>query len=172
MGKRIALAVFLLLCAACVTHALCYYPHLPAQVPTNFNIEGKPHGWTPKTQFLIVYLLVVAGAGVFFPGSGLLISRMSAHKISIPNKDYWLAPERKQRSLDFIAAVLTWIGSATLLFVMRMFHSCYEAALGDAKSRALPLPGPWLTGGLYGAFLLISFAVIAVRFRKKEAPSA
>jgi uncharacterized membrane protein len=76
MARFVAFAVFLLLCACGVYHALHYYPDLPAQVPSNFKMSGQPRGWTPKSNFLLLYLVVVGGTALFFPGLGLLMGKM------------------------------------------------------------------------------------------------
>jgi hypothetical protein len=86
----------------------------------------------------------------------------------MPNRDYWLSPERKRETLNYIACSMAWMGSATLLFVMRIFHGCFEAALGPAATPTYPLPSPGVAGALYGACLLAFCVGFFVRFRKKE----
>jgi hypothetical protein len=169
MKKGIAATVFVLLFAACAVHALYHYPLLPERVPSNFNMEGQAHGWTPKGAFLGVYMGVIALMALSFPGMGLLLRRFPDSKISLPNRDYWLAPERREATFGYMFVWLTWTGSATLLFIMRMFHGCYAAALKTADPQSFPLPGALLSGGLYGAILVAATVVLFVRFRRPAA---
>jgi hypothetical protein len=137
-------------------------------VPSNFSVSGRIQSYTSKEAFLVLYLVVVAGTAFFFPGLGFLTIRKPVSKINVPNKDYWLAPERRQGTFDFIIIHMSWFGSATLLFVMRMFHSCYRAALGSNLNPDPRLPNVWISGLIYGGFMLVWGIVPGVRFSKKE----
>ncbi|MCP4648286.1 MAG: DUF1648 domain-containing protein, partial [bacterium] len=103
MQKHIALVIFLILFGCCVFHALHYHPELPDQVPSNFSTAGKVQGWTQKTDLIIIYLVVAAGTAVFLPGMGFVMARLSPSSVNIPNKEYWLSPERERETLNYVA---------------------------------------------------------------------
>ena len=166
MNRRSAILVFLILCACSVWHALHYYAALPAMIPRDSFEAGPSDALTSKVTLLQIYLIAVAGTAFCFPGLGLLITRMKVSRINLPNKEYWLAPERKQRSLDFMVAYTAWFGSATLLFLMRIFHGCFRAVLGEGMRPDPPLPTAIATGVLYGAFILFWCILPLIRFRK------
>ncbi len=170
MNKRIAVIVLVVLCVCAVAHALYYYPLLPEKVPSNFNMQGQAHGWTQKTSFMIVYLVTVAGLALCFPGVGWLISRTPPSKMNIPNRDYWMAPERRGTTVDYLICSLTWMGSATILFVIIMFHSCFEAGISKSSDNA-SITGALVAGGLYGAVVLAFCVAPFVRFRKPRTGS-
>jgi uncharacterized membrane protein len=168
MQKSTALVDFLILFAGCIYHGLHYYPILPENVPSNFSASGVPHGWMEKTDFLVLYFAVVSLVPLFFPGLALVLPKIPHSLISLPNRDYWLSPERGKETFDFIITSMTWLGSATLLFVMRVFHACYEAALGSAAKPGPLIPGPGVSGLLYGLIMLVFCVVLYMRFGKTE----
>lgn len=168
MTKRAAIVIFLIISAICVIHAFHYYPLLPNQVPSNFKMSGQPQSWTQKTEFMIVYLATVGVVALFFPILGLLLGKMPPKWINLPNKEYWLSPERKQETLDYMAWSTTWMGSGTLLFVMLMFDGCFQAALNPGNTTGNSITGALVGGGLYLLFLTVFCVAMVVRFRKKE----
>ena len=143
MTKRgLALAVFSVLFAACVFHAIYYYPKLPDKVPSNSSLDGTVHSWTEKTAFIGIYMATVVGMSVIFIGTGYATRFMSPAKINLPNKDYWLAPERKEETFECMFRRMIWLASGTLVFVMHIFHGCFEAALrstGPSEDHAFRL---------------------------------
>jgi len=58
-----AIAVFVILRLACVTHGLWYYHRLPEQVAHHFGASGQPDAWGHKAQFLVVCLGTVGISG-------------------------------------------------------------------------------------------------------------
>jgi hypothetical protein len=49
--------------------------------------------------------------------------------INLPNKDYWLAPERKEESLRFLEREMEWIGVMTVGFIALVLHLAIRANL-------------------------------------------
>ena len=158
-----AIMVLLFLCASCVLHAVYYYPKLPAEVPSNFNLKGEAHGWTGKTSFIILYITMVAGAALIIPGIGIAMRRMPVAGINLPNKEYWLSPHKKQETFDFLFRHMLWFASGTLLFVMYLFHWCFQAALGVRPS----MPKALITGGIYLVFIIAWCAALTIKFSRK-----
>ena len=165
MNKRTsAIVVFVFLCIGCLAHALYYYPQLPDQVAHHFGASGQPDAWGSKMNFLIIYLVTVAIMAATFLGAGLVIPRIPDSQISLPRKDYWLAPERRQQTLDYVLQQLLWLGSLTMLLLLDMFHQSFRVHLGKATS----LDHFWVTMGVY--LVLTGMWCIAFyrKFNRKE----
>lgn len=39
-------------------------------------------------------------------------------RINLPNRDYWLAPERREQTMRFISATMAWFGCEILLVLI------------------------------------------------------
>ena len=165
MNKRIsARNVFLLLCVICVAHAAWYYPRLPGRVALHFGATGLADAWGPKSRFLLIYLVTLAILAVSFSVPSLFLPRIRNSLISLPNKDEWLAPERRQQTIDTILSQLFCFGSITLILLLDIFHQSIQVNLGKATR----LEHVWITLGMY--LILTTAWCIAFfrRFRKKR----
>lgn len=156
--------VFLLLCVACVIQALHYYPRLPAEVAHHFGVSGQPDAWGSKLHFLIIYLVTVAVMAATFLGFGLAMPKMPNARINLPNKDYWLAPERRQQTLDYMLPRFLWLGSITMLLLFDVFQQSFQVHLGKATK----LDHVLLSLGSYVAVITVWCIVINTKFRKGE----
>jgi len=137
--RKITHLVFIALVVLCLAHAAYYYPLLPERVASHFGATGQPDGWTGKASFLEAYLTIAAVNAVLFSLAGYLLSRVPDKLISLPNRDYWLSPERRQRTFDFLSRWFLWFGSATLLMLMDGFHQTFRVNIGKAAALEHPL---------------------------------
>lgn len=90
---------------------------LPPVVASHFSASGVANGFMPRQAYVVGFSLLLIGVPLliaFLPGS--LASRSSAH-LNIPNRAYWLAPERRDTTLAFIRGHGKWFAAAVSLFL-------------------------------------------------------
>ena len=97
--RNISLLVFIILLLLCIGHAAYYYPLLPDRVASHFGASGQPDAWSSKESFVKIYFFVIAFIAVLFPGIGLILGKIPASLINLPNKDHWLSPERREETI-------------------------------------------------------------------------
>jgi serine/threonine-protein kinase len=77
---------------------------LPERVATHFGFDNAANAWMSRD----VYQLFMLAFAVFFPllivGLVAGLPRLFPNQVNIPNKSYWLAPERRAESLEFLSA--------------------------------------------------------------------
>ena len=168
--SRLALAVFLLLCAACVGQALYYFPRLPAEVACHFGAAGQPDAWCGKGEFLSFHLGTIAFLTAVFLGVGLALRKLPDEIINLPNKKYWLAPERRKRTMDGLRIRMLWMGSLTLVFMLDLVGQTFRVHLGQADR----LNHAWASLGVYLAATAAWAVALHSKFRKMDSglPSA
>jgi hypothetical protein len=165
MNKRtLAITVFLLLCVVCVAQAFFYYPRLPERVAHHFGASGQPDAWGSKEHFLTVYLVVVGLMVVMFLGFALALRKIPGSLMNLPNKQYWLAPERRRETLDYIGSQFLWLGSLTMLLLLDVFHQSFMVHLGKAPG----LGHFWITIGVYLVLTVVWCIVFFIKFRKEK----
>ncbi len=72
----------------------------PDTMAAHFNIQGSPDRFVPKVEFFrfqVQTLLVVILVSLPFQ---FLFGVLSPDRINMPNRAYWLAPERRAGTLD------------------------------------------------------------------------
>lgn len=94
-----------------------FYPQMPQRMASHFAADGHVNGWQSREAFFVIMFLVTsASALVCFLAPRQIAARTNA-RINLPNRDYWLAPERREATMRFISATMAWFGSC-LLFVL------------------------------------------------------
>ena len=97
---------------------------LPQEVPIHFDWNGDPDRFTSRAGFLWSMTGLVIGTTAFLLFFGWLTPKIPDSMINLPNKEYWLAPERRETSHRRIQLMLVWVGSlTTLLFSAIAFLS-------------------------------------------------
>jgi len=129
--------------------ALLWRSRLPERVATHFDGSGVPNGWMGRDAAvwfgpgMAVFLLLV------FVGVGRLVRVLPVEMVNLPDKEYWLAPERRDSTLARIERMLRWMGILVGVFVL---------AVQEASFRANLAPGQRLGSG--ALVLLAGFLVL------------
>jgi Domain of unknown function (DUF1648) len=132
---QIALVVAL----AVASLALAYfYPQLPPVVASHFNAAGDANSWQSKQAFAgtfcFVYLLF-ATVNLVLPH---LIMSLPAELINLPNKGYWLAPERRLHTAHVVGDQLAWLGAGQIIVVALVGQLAINANLPGGDGRLGP----------------------------------
>ena len=123
--------LMLLFVLAFVVQALYYYPLMPEPMASHFGGEGKPNGWSSRATFFGLLAGVQLLFLFIFIGIPRLVGVLPNSLINLPHKDYWLAPERRKKSLDMMGDWLGWFGVAMLAFFLMVGQLTYAANLRE-----------------------------------------
>lgn len=156
--------LFVLLCTACVYHALHYLPLLPERTATHFGISGTPDGWGGRTELVIVYLGTVVLIAAVFLAIPLALHRLPGAMINLPNRSYWLEPERREETLEWLSNSMILLGCFTLVLMMDSFQQVFVVNLGEAPR----LTHPGFSMAAYSAVIVIWCAALLARFRRVQ----
>ena len=121
MESRLPKLVFLLLALYEAVYFSSAYPKLPHVVASHFDGHGIPNGWQSKQAFfgiMVIVSLVTVVLGFAIPK---MIAVLPQQLINPPNKDYWLAPERRAETLAFLGASFARFACALLFFNILVF---------------------------------------------------
>lgn len=137
---------------------------LPERMASHFVASGAADGFMPRGSYLATMLV----AAVLLPATlGELIGAL-AHLgggARIPNRDYWLAPERREGSLAYVQSHARWFGCLLSAFI------CYVHWLVIEANRAQPpmlLPHRILPAvGVFVACAVAWGLTLQLRFRRR-----
>ena len=100
---------------------------LPERVATHFGTGGIANGWMMRDHFLwgtAAFSLVLPAAVV---GLCYVIRQLPVSMLNLPNREYWIAPERRQATYDFIFSRSLWFASIAVGFVTGIYFMILEA---------------------------------------------
>ncbi len=135
--------------------AMHYFPLLPDIVAHNFDGAGRPQTWGSKKSFMTIYMVTVTGVAILFYGTTIALSYLPVTRINVPNKEYWLAPERAKKTVAYISSSLLWFGSLSMILLLDIFHQCFRVHIGLSDR----LDHMWLS--MAGYFLITTIWCIA-----------
>jgi hypothetical protein len=139
--------VFLGLLAALAAQLVHAAVVLPERVASHFDLRGNADSWMQRSSFLAVLAAVIALVALMFGGLRALLPHLPDSLINMPNRDYWLTPERRAATLRRSADALTWIGSATLALFVAILWITVDANFGG-EPVAIGSAG-WVAVGVY-----------------------
>ena len=139
---------------------------LPERVASHFGAGGAANGFMPQSgyrQFMLVFavgvplavVLLISGLPRLFPGL-----------VNIPNRDYWLAPDQREASLDFLVRHGYLFGCLLVIFIC-VVHGL--VLLANTHSPPRLANGPFI-GALLVFLVAMGFWIGALVLRFRQVP--
>ena len=121
---------------------------LPDLVAAHFVAGGSANGFMPRTTYILIMSCVVIALPVVMVFLTWGSLERPGARINLPNRDYWLAPERRSRTIAWIRAGVLQFSGMLIAFL------CYAHWLVVRANRTHPahLDETWFLVGLL-AFL-------------------
>lgn len=94
----------------------------------------------------------------------LLVAKLPPSLINLPNKDYWLAPERKDEAMRRFGVRMEWLGVLLLAFLAIVYELVFQANL----TRTGLANGPFIVALV--AYLLLNVLWIVSLIRAFSLP--
>ena len=161
---KLSRAIFLGLLALVILRFATRYPDLPDTLASHFGADGRPNGWMRRDVFAWFGLIPLGAALVVTFLGPLLVKHLPPSLVNMPNKDYWLAPERKAETITAFSSHMDWFGVALLAFLAFVYELVYQA---NASPDVRLAEGPFLAGLVaFFAFTIVWLVAFYRRFRK------
>lgn len=165
--RLFSFAILALLWIAFAAYVWLTAAQLPERVATHFGMAGEPNGWMTRAGHVQFTLLFGLGVPAFVLGIFAIIGRCGDRWLNIPNKEYWLAPERRQATFDFIARQGFWFAGLFIAFLAGIHHSILAA--NSRSPVALPASDVGWIAGPYLVATLVWVAIFIGRFARRPA---
>lgn len=104
---------------------------LPPMVASHFDAGGQPNAFMTRDGYIRFMLCVCVGLPVLIVAV-LTVVYSRASELKLPNREYWMAPQRIDRTRSFLVAHGVWLGS------MLVILSCFVHRLELSANRQLP----------------------------------
>lgn len=115
---KILKSYFSALIILAIMQVIYYFPRMPETLASHFDGLGDPNGWSSKIVFFAIYaavLLLTIFIFVVFPDKFI---KSSGQGIKIANKEYWLAPERREATIKFYRSYFLLFGIANAMLAI------------------------------------------------------
>jgi len=163
--NRTPTILFWCLVALFVSDVLSSTAALPEQMATHFGRGGMPNGSMSRTGYVQFMLAFGLGVPFFVVGIHYLLARYAGNQFNIPNREYWLAPERRPATLQLLLNHSWWLGCLMMLFMMAIHRLLF--AINRSSPPSLPTLPFLLLIGSFLAGLGWWTIVLRTRFRRQ-----
>jgi uncharacterized membrane protein len=160
-GTRIPRILFFAVVLLAMARCIHDFPLLPDRLASHFGPSGMPNGWMTKPQFFITYALLFLPALFVEFLAGRKVANSPANKLRLPNKEYWLAPERRTETLAYFESFFAWYGCAVLLVEVLAMGLAVRANFDDPPVLAT---GPIVT--VAAGFIVFNITAAVAVYRR------
>ncbi len=130
MNKTKVLAfAYTFLLILCVAFILGTAQNLPPVVASHFDLSGTPDATMPRDQFTNLFLAIMVLTSGLMALLPTLIAKLPPQMINIPNRMYWLAPDRIVETKQILQAYLLIFASKLCCFMAVIFWLIVQAHL-------------------------------------------
>jgi hypothetical protein len=109
-------SVFILLLLFAILFVTGTSSELPVTVASHFDAAGQPNAFMSRSGYIRFVLCLAVGLPVAVVAI-LTTVYSRATDMKLPNREYWLAPQRLDRTRAFLVAHGVWFGSLLVTLV-------------------------------------------------------
>jgi uncharacterized membrane protein len=164
-ARTAALLVFALLLIFAAIFVNADSAALPAMVAVHFDAAGRAGAFAPRGQYQIAVLLAALALPVALVGI-MVFAYSRATDLKLPNRDYWLAPQRLERTRAFLITHSIWLGSLMVALTCFVHWLILDANLRRPPELSNSLFALGL--GVFTACMAIWVATLMIAFRRKR----
>ena len=137
---------------------------LPYRIATHFAADGRPNGFMNRGPYLVVMCVLAVGVPALVMLGLRSALRRDSGRINVPNRDFWLAPERRVATLEWLAQHVSRLAAGVCAFAFAV-HLALIRANGFVPPRLEPTLAIGLLTGSLGA-VAVWAGVLVKRFRR------
>ncbi len=128
-NSRLPNSIFFALVLVAAAQSAYYAPRIPEILGSHFAKSGFASAWQTKAAFFSTELIIIVLATFVSFGIPRVLAAMPASTINLPNKEFWLSPERREDTLTFLRAQIAWLGCVLLAFLLFVMELVFRANL-------------------------------------------
>ena len=161
MDSRLPKLIFALLAIYAAFYFSHAYAQLPEVVASHFDGRGHVNGWQTKSAFFITIIVVSVLASIVGFAIPALLSVLPPELVNLPNKKYWLGPEHRAETIEFLNTHFAWFACGLFLLIILTFDYALQFNFHPGHP-----PSPTRMWYLIGAFMAFSLLLTLRLFVK------
>lgn len=165
--KTLSFYAFIFLLSVEFAQAVYYFPVMPDPMASHFGFYGEANGWMSKNGFFVFEALLFLIMILSFLIMPRVFEKYQVKAgINMPNKDYWLAPERADYFYSYFRKSFGWFGVATMVLLISVMQMTFAANL--QPNPVLDNTKFLIVFGGYMAFVIVWLILFNRKFRRTQ----
>ena len=128
--NRILFVVLLVVIVAAVGVIAGTSGDLPARMAVHFGAAGEANRWSSRESYVAVMIGLVVAIPLLLLALMVWLPRRGLCACKLPNRDYWLAPERRERTFDRLSGFAGVAGCLVVALMVAVHLIVIEANSG------------------------------------------
>ena len=102
---------------------------LPERVASHFMAEGAANGYMPRMQYVTSMAALVVVVPLLLVSMAKLASYLPTQFVNLPNRQFWLSPERRAIALASFSRFGVWLACGIVAFLCLVHWFVVQANL-------------------------------------------
>lgn len=132
-----ALVAFICLIVFASVFVIYTTGYLPDTVATHFDGNNRANGWMSRRGYRLFMIAFMIGVSTFVSFAVGTLPAKFPQWTNLPNRDYWLAPARREESLRYLNAHGKRLGCLIVMMMLGMHYVILKA--NHVQPPALPV---------------------------------
>jgi uncharacterized membrane protein len=141
------------------------WAELPERMASHFGPTGAPNAWAGKAGFFVLFATISAFVVGMLLGVGWMVRVLPAGMINLPQRDYWLSPERRAQTVGHMAR---WGGTVAVATTAFLLFSLELVLRANLHQRGLHNGAMWTGLVAYMAFIVGMSLYLLRVFRRPQ----
>ncbi len=142
---------------------------LPPQIASHFNLYGEADGWMGRGAALTLMGVVGVGLPLLIVAMMFVIRFLPTNAINLPNREYWLSPERRASTYSWLLRWTLWM-ACLIVLLMGALHVLVVVANRQPKPHLFS-PAAYALLGFFVLSQLIWLVVLVRHFLTPKEPT-
>ena len=155
--------IFFALIAMAIVQIVFYYPRMPEVVASHFDGLSAANDWSGRNGFFGLYTTMLGLLVLVFVYAPKWSDKRARFGAKIPNREYWLAPERLDQTREFFRRQMLIMGVVHLSLAIFAMQLVIQANFDQAPRLHHSIS--WALG-LYFVILISWLIYFWLHFRK------
>ena len=130
---------------------------------SHFDASGNADSFISRSNYLFFMILLITLTSLFIGGLGKFVTSLPEESINLPNRSYWLSPERKVESLKYISNWLQLFSAGIAVFLCYVHWLVVQA--NSTESKQLESTHLYIGLGVMLVALIVGIISMISRFR-------
>ena len=136
---------------------------LPLRVASHFDGTGTPDGWMSRASYLWTMAGVAVGLSAFLAGIFYCVRYFPTSTFNLPQRDYWLAAERRHETFSFLFCAGMWLSIFQAVFLFGIHLLVVDANTSQPARLSSSI---WLLAAGFLVATIVWICFLVVRFRR------
>ena len=163
--RRIVYFLFPLALLGVLAYVVTTSISLPERVASHFAANGMANGYMTRDGYRTFIVCFALGVPLFVVAVVAILPRAFPGAINIPDRDYWMAPERRENTLGYLTGWACSLGSILSLFIAAI-HSAVRVA-NEYDPPRLPSTLFFIILSAFGVAMVVWIVALATHFRRR-----